>query len=167
VKFAVIRDLYNSEGYASGLLEEQLESSLESQVSYIIIEPKCLGDETSKWIQVGNFLHKSAVLSGFTCLLVPLLCPKRFKLYLIAPLFTINTLSVLFYNMSWQFDPCCKYQVERNESRLEQLHLQTLATTSPVVLVHRDDKYRKRLHNYISMAVLTYVSWKCFQYYRS
>ena len=171
VKFAVIRDLYSNNGddkrYTNRILEEQLESSLESQVSYIIIEPKGIGDETLKWIAVGNFLHKTAVLTGLSCLIVPLFTPKRLKIYVIMPLFTVNTFCTLLYNLSWQFDPCCKYQIEKNETRLEQLHLETLATKSPVVLVHRDDKYRKRLHNVISVVVLTYVGWKCFWYYKT
>uniref|UniRef100_A0A7M5XE38 Uncharacterized protein n=1 Tax=Clytia hemisphaerica TaxID=252671 RepID=A0A7M5XE38_9CNID len=172
IKFAVIRDLYNTKDesdkqFTRRILEEQLESSLESQLSYIIVEPKGIGDETIKWIAVGNFLHKSAVLSGLTCLLLPIITPKRFKMYVIVPLFSLNTLCTLLYNLSWQFDPCCKYQIEKDDNRLEQLHLETLATTSPVVLVHRDDKYRKRLHNIISVLVLSYAGWKCFWYYKS
>ena len=31
----------------------------------IIIEPTKLGDETSRWISIGNLLHKVALMSGF------------------------------------------------------------------------------------------------------
>lgn len=35
----------------------------------IIIEPVKLGDETARWITVGNFLNKTAVVSGISSIL--------------------------------------------------------------------------------------------------
>lgn len=42
----------------------ELEKALELKVEYIVIEPNRLGDETQRWIQVGNCLHKTAVVTG-------------------------------------------------------------------------------------------------------
>lgn len=42
----------------------ELDRALISQYDYIIIEPSKLGDETSRWINVGNCLHQTAVLTG-------------------------------------------------------------------------------------------------------
>ena len=166
-KFTIIRDLYNTGHYAIEILEEHLENALESQVEHIVIEALQVGDETSKWIQVGNCLHKLSVLSGLSCLLSPLVCPDRYQLYLTLPLSSVNLVCTTLYDLSWQYDPCCKYQVEHNTRRLEQLQLQTLSTSMPVVLVRRDDKYRKRLHNFLSACVLSYVGWKAYQFYKS
>ena len=165
-KFTIIHDLYKTDHFANEILEEQLENALESQIDHIIIEPRQVGDETSKWIQVGNFLHKTSVLSGLSCLLVPLICPFRYQHYFSIPLSTMNLACTTLYDLSWQYDPCCKYQVERNTKILEQLQMHDLETANPVVLVRRDDKYRKRLHNFFSICVFTYFSFKCYQYYK-
>lgn len=42
----------------------ELERALEAGVSVIVIEPEPLGEETVRWIFVGNILHKTAVFSG-------------------------------------------------------------------------------------------------------
>lgn len=43
----------------------ELERALEAGIHTIVIEPTTLGDETARWIAVGNCLHKTAVLAGF------------------------------------------------------------------------------------------------------
>lgn len=55
--------MYNDEN-AHESFEYELEKALESECQLIVIEPSRLGDETSRWISVGNCLHKSAALSG-------------------------------------------------------------------------------------------------------
>lgn len=42
----------------------ELERALDAGCAIIIVEPSRLGDETARWISVGNCLHKTAVLSG-------------------------------------------------------------------------------------------------------
>lgn len=42
----------------------ELERALEAGVSVIVIEPEPLGEETARWIYVGNLLHKVSVYSG-------------------------------------------------------------------------------------------------------
>lgn len=42
----------------------ELERALEAGVSVIVIEPEPLGEETARWIYVGNLLHEVAVYSG-------------------------------------------------------------------------------------------------------
>ena len=44
--------------------ELELERALEASVPVIVIEPVRLGDETARWIAVGNCLHKTSVLAG-------------------------------------------------------------------------------------------------------
>lgn len=57
----IIREVYDSEN-ANEIFEQQLEQALVNSVDTIIIEPYKLGDETSRWIAVGNCLHKSVSL---------------------------------------------------------------------------------------------------------
>lgn len=65
---AIIREIYDSEN-ANETFEYELERALESECSLIVIEPSKLGDETSRWITVGNCLHKTAALSGAAAIL--------------------------------------------------------------------------------------------------
>lgn len=60
---AVIREVYDSE-YSQHCFSMELEKALDSRCSYIVIEPSQLGDETARWISFGNYLHKTAVISG-------------------------------------------------------------------------------------------------------
>ena len=60
---AIIREVYDSEN-AHETFELELERALEAGCSVIVVEPSRLGDETARWIAVGNCLHKTAVLSG-------------------------------------------------------------------------------------------------------
>ena len=61
---AIIREVYDSD-LAHEKFELELERALEAAIPTIVIEPTTLGDETARWIAVGNCLHKTAVLSGF------------------------------------------------------------------------------------------------------
>lgn len=59
----MIREVYDSE-YAHQAFAMELERALDAGCSIIVIEPTQLGDETARWIYVGNCLHKTAVLCG-------------------------------------------------------------------------------------------------------
>lgn len=60
---SVIKEIYDSE-FARENFEIELDKALDAGCSVIVIEPTQLGDETSRWISVGNCLHKTAVLTG-------------------------------------------------------------------------------------------------------
>lgn len=56
--------MYDSEN-ANIKFEMELERALEAGVNIIVIEPETLGEDTVRWIFVGNVLHEVAVYSGF------------------------------------------------------------------------------------------------------
>lgn len=60
---AVIREVYDGE-YSQQCFAAELDHALDAGCMYIIIEPTQLGEETARWIFVGNCLHKIAVISG-------------------------------------------------------------------------------------------------------
>lgn len=60
---AVIREVYDNEN-AHDVFAEELERALDASAPVIVIEPHRLGDETARWIAVGNCLHKTAVITG-------------------------------------------------------------------------------------------------------
>ena len=141
-------------------------SAFESKINHIIIEHQDFGNNISRWIIIGNFLHKTSVISGAVCLLTPLFAPRKMQQYVLQPLCVLNLMCTTLYNFSWCRDPCCKYQIEGNQQRLEQLHLQTLASSSPLILVMRDDKYRRRLHNFVSTCCAGYLLLQLYRYYK-
>lgn len=160
----IVHEIYNGEN-AQDQFEYELEQALEAQYKYIVIEPTRIGDETARWITVGNCLHKSAVLSGTACLLTPLSLPPEYSRYVALPAGALSVACAALYGISWQFDPCCKYQVEYDSQKLSRLPLHTLTSSSPVVLVRRDDIHRKRLHNTIALAALAYCAKKIYELY--
>lgn len=60
---AVIQEVYDGEYSQQGFAIE-LDRALDAACTYIVIEPLQLGDETARWISVGNCLSKTAVVSG-------------------------------------------------------------------------------------------------------
>ncbi|XP_071006116.1 transmembrane protein 11, mitochondrial-like isoform X1 [Oncorhynchus clarkii lewisi] len=160
----IVHEIYNGEN-AQDQFEYELEQALEAQYKYIVIEPTRIGDETARWIAVGNCLHKMAVLSGTACLLTPLSLPPEYSRYVALPTGALSVACSTLYGISWQFDPCCKYQVEYNSQKLSRLPLHTLTSSTPVVLVRRDDIHRKRLHNTIALAALAYCAKKIYELY--
>jgi len=148
----VIREVYDGIN-SQERFEFELECALEEKADYIVIEPTKLGEETSRWIRVGNCLHKTAVISGLASAIVPHFLPETNGYLSILARLPTSVLSIgcaTLYGISWQFDPCCKYQVTVNSRELSKLNIKNLTNASPVVLVRRDDRYRKGLHNTIS-----------------
>lgn len=60
---AIIREVYDNDN-SQEMFEQELDNALEAGYKYIIIEPTQLADETVRWITVGNFLSKTAIISG-------------------------------------------------------------------------------------------------------
>lgn len=131
----------------------------------IVIEPTMIGEETARWIQVGNCLHKTSVITGLGCFVSPWVLPKAFKEPISLVCGGVSIFCAALYGVSWQFDPCCQYQVEYDTRKLAKLPLGSLTSSSLIVLVRKDDKYRKRLHNLVAGSVLIYCSWKIYNWY--
>ncbi|XP_005349984.1 transmembrane protein 11, mitochondrial isoform X1 [Chionomys nivalis] len=160
----IVHEIYSGEN-AQDQFEYELEQALEAQYKYIVIEPTRIGDETARWITVGNCLHKTAVLAGTACLFTPLALPLDYSHYISLPAGVLSLTCCTLYGISWQFDPCCKYQVEYDAYKLSRLPLHTLTSSTPVVLVRKDDLHRKRLHNTIALAALVYCVKKIYELY--
>ncbi|XP_028395250.1 transmembrane protein 11, mitochondrial-like [Dendronephthya gigantea] len=158
-------DLDLDENLTQELYENEFEAALSRQYPMIIIEPKVLGDQVSKWIRVGNFIHKSSVLCSLGCLVSPLILPPTNRTIISMTLGGSSLVFAALYNISWQFDPCCKYQVEYDSHNLAKLPLERLTSPLPIILVYKDDKFRKILHNVGSLAVCIYMGYKVYQFW--
>ncbi|XP_022901908.1 transmembrane protein 11-A, mitochondrial [Onthophagus taurus] len=148
-QLAVIREVYDSE-FAHDRFAQELEKALEAHCNIIVIEPNPLGDETARWITVGNCLHKTAVVSGLASIVTGFVWPDCVYTYL--PFTVFSAVCTSLYTISWQFDNCVKYQVERDRQNLSKLQVNALYVGSPTVLVRKDDTRRKILHCSITLA---------------
>ena len=142
----------------------ELDRALDAQAEFIVIEPKTLGDETARWIKVGNCLHKTAVVTGFLNGVVYYV--DRSRNYVILSCGFLSVLCASVYAISWQYDPCCKYQVEDNLPKLENI-LGNLSSVTPVVLVRKDDARRKKLHNIIALISGIICAYKIYKWIKS
>lgn len=106
---ALIQEVYDGE-YSQQCFAMELERALDIGCQIIVIEPTQLGDETARWISVGNCLHKTAVASGLGAIVTGLVW--REKPFVCSPLAVFSLLCTGLYTASWQFDNCVKYQVK-------------------------------------------------------
>jgi len=150
--FVIIREIYDSEN-ANEYFEAQLEEALKNRVDTIVIEPFKLGDETARWITVGNWLHKTAVLAGVGSIITSFIWPDKTLAFV--PATIISVICTGLYSISWQTDPCSKYQVEVNPMRLGEMDLQVLTAAAPVVLVKKDVSARNILHTSVTVACVS------------
>jgi len=153
----IIREIYDSEN-TQDKFESELEDALISGVETIVIEPMRLGDTVARWITVGNCLHKTAVLSGMAGVICTFIWPRRTLAY--TPLCSLSLAATGIYFLSWQSDPCCKYQIEADPGRLPELR--NLNIGSPIVIVRKDDTRRKYLHSIISISAVMYAGWRYY-----
>ena len=160
-----INEVYDNEN-AYEKFEMELERALEAGVTVIVIEPSRLGDETARWIAFGNCLHKTAVLAGLGSVATAFIWTD--KPYVCLPLGIISVLCTGVYTLSWQFDPCVKYQVETDFRKLlrEYPQFSVLSSTSSVVLVRRDNSRRKMLHSGISLIAAIFCMWRLYDTFK-
>ncbi|XP_008551274.1 transmembrane protein 11 homolog, mitochondrial [Microplitis demolitor] len=161
---AIIREVYDGAN-AHETFEYELERALEAKCNLIVIEPSKLGDETSRWITVGNCLHKTASISGLTAIVTGVLWGD--KPYICSTFGITAFITCGLYTVSWQFDPCCQYQVETDTSKLPHVELLAiLGPCSPTFLVRKDDKRRRILHGTITIAAMSICAWRLYQAFK-
>jgi len=141
--------------------ERELDKAMEQQHSTIVIEPHELGEETVRWIRVGNALHKSCVVSGLAALGVGAVRPSW-----AAPFGVISVCCAATYSCSWQYDPACKYQVDTKGNYLHRIPLDQLSSAAPIVLIRRDDTVRKKLHNTVATAASLFLIFHLVKWVR-
>lgn len=171
--FTIIHEVYDDEN-AYENFENELERALEAGYSVIFIEPSKLGDETARWIAVGNLLHRTAVTAGLISVTTALIWTKR--PYVFLPFGILSLLCTGVYTLSWQFDPCVKYQVETDFKKLfyefpclklllstdYQKHFSGPFPFNLVVLVRKDNSKRKMLHSGLSLIAAIFCIWRLY-----
>lgn len=160
--YFIIKEVYEN-GSATEYFENQLEYALEAKVRIIVIEPSKLANETSKWLALGNWLHRISVLAGTSCVIIGAVFPEKDYVYL--PLGFLGSILAGVYSISWQLDPCCSYQVERDRKQLQKLPLRSLSSSKPVVLVRNSTTKKSVLLGTVTISSMTFCAWRWYHRY--
>lgn len=132
----VIREIFDG---ANELFENELERALEIGCQTIIIEPCRLGEETARWIFVGDCIAKTSIITGLGSLITGLLCPDRpLAQY---SLLASSLLTNCFHVLSWQSDSCSHYRVERNQEKLNDIMAASSRFTDNISLITTSEMY--------------------------
>lgn len=156
----IIREIYENENSIETFLI-QLERALHRRYECIVIEPKRLAEETGRWIMLGNILSRLSLLSGAASITISIVSPDR--LFVSVPLAALTLITRGFYDISWNFDPCSKYQVESG-SAVTRFVDESVAKSATRILVYKDNA----LLNYAQRSVTVVAVVLCgFHLYRS
>ena len=138
---------------------------MERKYPTIVLECKDLGLEVVRWIRMGNFLHKSSVLSGLFSLTALAMFPTPICIYSGGVFGIVSVVCAGLYSFSWQYDPCCKYQIDYGVRSLSKIPRDEFSKPQQLfILVYRNDRYRKRLHNSIALFTLGLFAWQVYRY---
>lgn len=85
----------------------------------------------------------------------------------ITPLAAISWFCTTLYTVSWQFDPCCYYQVEKHTEELAKLPiLNTLQSNNPTILVRKSIKRRVILHSTVTTIAAVFCVWRLYDAFK-
>lgn len=169
-EWVIIHEVYEGEN-SHEAFESDLDRALEAGPAAIIVEPRRLGEETARWIALGNCLHQTAVLTGVGSLATTLLLSPpstaasshTLLLVVAAPLAAAGALCATLYSVSWATDPCVGYQIEKDQSVLDRLPLSELANPNPLVLVRKNDRRRRVVHLTTTGLAVGMVVWRLYR----
>ena len=138
--------------------ELELRDALQLDYDVIVLSDISLGHRVCKWIQFGNILHKSAVVSSATCLFLNL--ATQTADWLITCLSLYSIFSVAVYNAMWRRDTMSQYQLDTRGDFVSQMPLSSVRSKSLMILKKRDDTYRRILHNLIGCILVLHLGLK-------
>lgn len=120
-------------------------------------------DETARWILVGNCLSKTAIVSGLASVAAGYIWPKNILIsgsLCVASLFCSG-----LYVISWNYDPCCQYQVETNAKKLTKVPV-LKDFSSPVVLVYKPNTKSIALQRLSLAMALGYCGYRIYETFK-
>ena len=160
----VIREIYNGVD-AQELFENELDRALESGCDVILIEPQRLGEDTARWIGLGDCLHKTVLVTGSGSVASSILWEERPYIY--CPLTGLGLLCAAFYNFSWKQDPCSMYRTCSEKERDRRLENITAQREKHTVLVKRnagENGHRSLIQSAVTLISFTFSVWKLYKW---
>ncbi|XP_050075687.1 transmembrane protein 11 homolog, mitochondrial isoform X1 [Anopheles maculipalpis] len=156
----VIREVYEGEN-AHEMFQSDLNKALFDKVRFIVIEPTRLGEETERWIAVGNCLHKTSLVSSAASIAISLIWRERLTIYS-ASFCAVSMFCTSLYAICWTCDPCVEYQVERKQRNLMKIPVPEGAS-SPVVLVHTGNRLATYSHRIMTALATSVCVWTVYR----
>jgi len=162
----VIREIYDSEN-AQEIFEIELERAIQSGCKTIIIEPTELGEDTENWITYGNYLNRSAIVTGAFAVFSGFYW-KDLR-FLPLPFGFTSCLCATLYTVCWSFDPCSHYKIDHESATKRSSRKRQISTSSkdslvipPVVLVHHNSNSNAIKYAYMVVALtsFSFSLWK-------
>ncbi|CAG9800575.1 unnamed protein product [Chironomus riparius] len=154
----LIREIYETDDAHEHFIAE-LDKALIEKVDYIIIEPNKLGDETARWILVGNCLSKTSIVTGLASIAANYLWPRN--IFISGSFCVVSFFCTGLYALSWDIDPCVQYQVETNPKKLSKVPI-LKDFSSPIVLVYKSNTKIKCLQRISCMLALGYCGYRLY-----
>lgn len=163
---AVVRELYNGID-AREVLENELDRAIDAGVDVILIEPEQLGEDTARWISLGNCLHRTTLVTSSISVLATI-CWEE-KPYIYCPLSGLCIFCASFYHFSWKADPCSNYRTAHPSEFQDKLIQITGSSVPPVVLIRKKtvpSPYNAKLCVHATLAILatTLSAWKLYKW---
>ena len=140
--------------------ELELKEALKQNYDVIVLSDIALGQRVCKWIQFGNILHKSAVISGISCCVLNI--ATQTADWLTNAISLCSLLSITVYNTMWRRDTVSRYQLDTRGDFVSQMPLSSVKSRSLMVLIKRDDCYRRILHNLIGCILVLHMGLKLY-----
>ena len=139
----------------------ELNEAMGHNFDAILLSDISLGKRVCNWIQFGNFLHKIGVLTGVSSLLLNI---AQASDWLAASVSLCSIISISAYNAIWRRDIVSCYQLDTRGDFVANVPLSCVKSGSLMVLVRRDDKYRRLLHNLIGCFLIAQFCLKIRNY---
>lgn len=159
-QLSVIREMYNGVD-AQELFENELDRALDAACEVIVIEPERLGEDTARWIGLGDCLNSTVLVAGSGSIVACVVWQE--KPYVYCPLTGLALFCAAFYNFSWKQDPCSMYRTATESER--HARMQHLLPYSPkhTVLIRRlarESDHRSLIQSTVALISLTFSVWK-------
>lgn len=161
---SVIREIYNGVD-ALELFENELDRALESGCDVIVIEPERLGEDTARWIGLGDCLHSTVLVTGSGSVISSVLWEE--KPYIYCPLTGLGLFCAAFYNCSWKKDPCAMYRTASAAEKAERTDSMAPDACKHTVLIRRMDSesgHRSFIQSAVAFISITFSVWKLYKW---
>jgi len=160
---ALIREIFDG---GDDLLDTELERALEKRMHTIVIGAHRLGEETARWISIGNCLNKTAVVTGIGSILAGIVWRERRTTQCCLAGISLVTNGLHF--LSWQMDECSHYKVETDVDHIRAKCVDIFEDfDKTVVLTRRSPNDIKRTNIFQTAISLIALAFTAFKIYKS
>ncbi|XP_067136653.1 transmembrane protein 11-A, mitochondrial-like [Centruroides vittatus] len=139
----------------------EFQKAMETGKHIIVIEPEGLGEMASMWITFGNFFHKMNIIMSLGTITSAYIFKKP---YVCCSLCAFTVLSSIVYTLTWQFDPCTNYRVEKNPKKIARFAM-LVSNQNPTVLILKKDRLKSFARLTMTISATSICLWNFYKFY--